>query len=90
MIRFMIITEFHVAYAYRKDAMPEDIVDTVDNLREAERIAYEYLCDDDDSRVWINVDGKWYCVFGRDRLSDRLIVSEGMVNAKSAYVSEWY
>ena len=90
MIRLMIITEFHVAYAYRKEATPEDIVNTVDNLREAERIAYEYLCDDDDSRVWINVDGQWYCVFGRDRLSDRLIVSEGMVNAKSAYVSEWY
>ena len=90
MIRFMIITEFHVAYAYRKEATPEDIVDTVDNLREAERIAYEYLCDDDDSRVWINVDGKWYCVFGRDRLSDRLIVSDGVVSAKDAYVSEWY
>ena len=90
MIRFMIITEFHVAYAYRKDAMPEDIVDTVDNLREAERIAWEYLCDDDDSHVWIHVDGKWYCVFGCDRLSDRLIVSEGRVSAKDAYVSEWY
>ena len=86
----MIITEFHVAHAYDKVLGPEDIVETADSLKEAERIAWEYLCDDDDSRVWINVDGKWYCVWGRDRLSDRLIVSEGVVSATDAYVSEWY
>ena len=86
----MVIDKFYVAYAWRKDAMPTDIVEECDTYEYAERIAYEYLCDDDDSRVWIIVDGKWYCVFGRDRLSDRLIVSEGVVSAKDAYVSEWY
>lgn len=86
----MNITEFHVAYAYRKDAMPENIITTVDNLREAERIAREHLCDDDDSRVWIKVDDKWYCVFGRDQLTDRLIVSKDVININNIFVSEWY
>lgn len=86
----MFITEFHVAYAYRKHATPKDIVETVDCLRDAERIARDYLCDDDDSRIWIKVNNKWYCVFGRDLSTGRLVVSEGVINIESAYVSDWY
>lgn len=86
----LFITKYHIAYAYRKSATPEYIFKTVDYLRDAERIAREILCDDDDSRIWIEVNNKWYCVFGRDIATGRLIVSEGVINIENAYVSDWY
>lgn len=87
----MIITEFFVAHAYGKEITPEDIVDTADSLKEAERLAYErFSGNGDDVGVFINVDGKWYFVFGRDRLSECLVVCEGPVSVANAYVSEWY
>ena len=88
----MIITEFYVAYVFDREVTHEDIVDVADTLKEAERLAYERLSGrgGDDAGVFINVDNKWYFVFGRDRLSGRLIVSEGVISVADAYVSDWY
>ena len=85
----MIIDKFYVAYAWRKDAMPEDIVKECDTYEHAEQVAWEYLIDDDDSRVWINVDGRWYCVWGRDEGTHKLIVSDDTVSWISSYVSDF-
>ena len=87
----MIITEFHVANVYGKVLSPEDIVDVADTLKEAERLAYErFSGHGDDVGIFINADDKWYFVFGRDRLSQHLIVCENEISAVNAYVSEWY
>jgi hypothetical protein len=91
MIKPMIITEFYVAYVFDREVTHEDIVDVTDTLKEAERLAYERLSGGgDDAGVFINVDSKWYFVFGRDRLSGRLIVSEDVISVADAYVSDWY
>lgn len=82
--------KFYVAYAVRKDAMPEDIRAICDTYEEAERMAYDFLCDDDDSRVWIYVDYIWYCVWGRDAMTGCFIVSKDEINGKNTYVSDWY
>lgn len=86
----MEIKQFFVAYSHRKDAMPEDIRVCCDTYEEAKYVADDFLCDDDDSRVWIQVDNVWYCVFGRDKYSQALIVSKEEINCHKAYVSEWY
>ncbi len=88
----MIITEFHIAYAYEREITVDDIVDTADSLKEAERRAYERLSGrgGDDAGIFINVDDEWYFVFGRDRLSDYLIVSKDRPSVADAYVSKWY
>ena len=85
----MVIDKFYVAYAWRKDAMPEDIREECDTYEYAERVAWEYLIDDDDSRVWINVDGRWYCVWGRDKDTHKLIVSDDTVSWISSYISDF-
>ena len=91
MIRLMIITEFYVAHAYDKVLSPEDIVETVDSLKEAERLAYDrFSGHGDDVCVFIKVNDVWYFVYGRDRLSDHLVVSEYADSTSVAYVSEWY
>ena len=86
----MKIDKFYVAYAVRKEAMPDSIFTICDTYEEAERMAYDCLCDDDDSRVWIYVDYIWYCVFGRDKHSQAFIVSKEEINCHKAYVSDWY
>ena len=88
----MIITEFYVAYVSEREVTHEDIVDVADTLKEAERLAYKRLSGrgGDDAGVFIKVDNKWYFVFGRDRFSDRLIVSEDVVSVADAYISDWY
>ena len=78
----MVIDKFYIAYAWRKDAMPADIVEECDTYEYAERVAWEYLIDDDDSRVWINVDG-------RDKDTHKLIVSDDTVSWISSYVSDF-
>ena len=91
MIRLMIITEFYVAHAYDKVLGLEDIVKTADSLKEAERLAYDRFSGrGDDVCIFIKVDDVWYFVYGRDRLSDRLIVSEYADSTSVPYVSEWY
>ena len=87
----MIITEFHIAHAYDKVLGLEDIVETTDSLKEAERLAYDcFSGHSDDVCVFIKVDDVWYFVYGRDRLSDHLVISEYADSASVAYVSEWY
>ena len=87
----MIITEFHIAHAYDKVLGPEDIVETTDSLKDAERLAYDrFSGNGDDVCVFIKVDNVWYFVHGRDRLSDHLVVSDHADSASVAYVSEWY
>lgn len=91
MMSLMIITKFYIAYAPDREVTHKDIVDVADTLKEAERLAYERLSGGgDDAGVFINVDNKWYFVFGRDRLSGRLIVSEDVISVVDAYVSDWY
>ena len=85
----MVIDKFYVAYAWRKDAMPEDIREECDTYEYAEQVAFEYLVDDDDARIWINVDGRWYCIWHRDYDSHCFVVSADMVNYKAAYLSDF-
>lgn len=68
------INEFYVAYAYRKTAEPSDINACLPTYEAAEAEAYRQLCDDDDSKVFIKVDGKYYAVYDRSD-NGRLIVA---------------
>ena len=70
---------------------PEDIIETTDSLKEAERLAHDrFSGHGDDVCIFIRVGNAWYFVYGRDRLSDHLVVSEYADNTSVVYVSEWY
>lgn len=87
----MIITGFCVAHAYDKVLGPEDIIETTDSLKEAERLAHDrFSGHGDDVCIFIKVDDVWYFVYGRDRLSEHLVVSAYTDSTSVAYVSEWY
>ena len=86
----MIISKFYAAYAVRHWVSHKDIVEEADTYEKAWEIAQSYLCDDDDDGVFINVDGEWYRVWGRDRHSQALVVSEESAGWNTAYVSNWY
>ena len=83
------IDKFYIAYAYRSYAYPEDIKDVKDSYEEAYEMAKFMLSDDDDSRVWIKVDGDWYVVWHRDEDSGKLVVSVAEVDIRKAFLSEW-
>ena len=53
------INKFYVAYAYRKSARLSDINVCLPTYEAAKAEAYRQLCDDDDTRVFIKVDGKY-------------------------------
>ena len=86
----MIIDKFYAAYAVRHFVGHEDIVGEASTYKEAWELARSYLCDDDDDGVFINVNGEWYRVWGRDPHSQALVVSKECEGWNTAHVSEWY
>ncbi len=77
MISMKVINEFYAAYAIRHFVSHEDIIgEAKKTFEEAEEYANSFLCDDDDSGVFTNVDNKWYRVWGRDEKTGTLIISE--------------
>ena len=86
----MKIDRFYVAYAIRHWVSHNDIFDFEFTYEAANERAENQLVDDDDAGVFVSVDGKWYRVWGRDNLSQALVVSAEYDGWNKAYVSEWY
>ncbi len=86
----MIINKFYAAYAIRHFVSSKDIIgEAKATFEEAEEYADDFLCDDDDSGVFINVNNQWYRVWGRNKETGTLIVSEEYEGWKNAYTTNW-
>ena len=85
----MKINEFIVAYAVRRLAYHHYATAKTDTYEKAEIIARTILWDDDDARVWFQVDGEWYCIWDRDVDTGCFIISTE-IDRRTAYLSNYY
>ena len=84
------VKDFLIAYHIRGVARLEDVEARASSYKQARKIALDLLCDDDDVNIFFWDGDDWYCIFDRQKITRRFIVSKNEINYDKSYVSEYY